>query len=77
MAGLLERLAGMTRCAYLSDLRQLDKAALAGALRRIPARAYSVKEWMDAAHYLAGLERPFDSPAAVRSALLEYLILPL
>lgn len=73
MSGLLERLARMTRCAYLSDLCQLDKTALAGALQRIPARDYSVTEWTDAAQYLVGLERPFDSHDAVRAALLDCL----
>ena len=73
MAGLLERLARMTRCAYLSDLRHLSKRELFGAIEKIEARDYSVTERTVAAQYLVGGERPFDYHDAVRAALLDCL----
>lgn len=64
---LLERLACLSHCGYLSDLRYLDRPcpSVVKALRAIPAMDYTCQCWQEALYYLTGHTMPVltDSPA--------------
>lgn len=53
---LLERLAYLSNCCYLSDLRYLDCPCppVVKALRAIPAREYTCQCWQEVLYYLTG-----------------------
>lgn len=64
---LLERLACLSHCSYLSDLRYLDCPCppVVKALRAIPAMDYTCQCWQEALYYLTGhtMSALTDSPA--------------
>ena len=69
---LLDELARRMGCEYLSDLRFLDalaRQALGCALKALPSRYASLREWNDALAYLSG-EPPEPTAADARARLL-------
>lgn len=74
-APLLETLARRMDCAYLSDLKYLDRRrrkVLAELLRKTAASRASCAEWNDALAYLGG-EGACANAESARRALLELL----
>lgn len=77
--GLLEDLARMTGCEYLSDLQFLRRDSLGRLLRCIPTERYPAEQWLDAEQYLGrgrsapGKSAGAEKPAAIRGRLLEQL----
>lgn len=72
---LLDYLAWQTGCEYLSDLHALtpaQRARLRRAVEALPPDAACLREWNDAAAYIADSE-PGGSPAQSRQALLAWL----
>ena len=72
---LLERLAHVCGCVYLSDLRglRLTRARADAALDKIPPGRYPLAQWREAASYVAGTRCiPEDEPSA-RTSLAEAL----
>lgn len=71
---LLEYLAYVTGCAYLSDLRALPPFSrkLRQALNAIPAQEFSDHQWQEALGYLTGIHLEADG-ATCRQQLLDYL----
>ena len=75
--GLLDTLASIIGCTYLSDLRFWPwKLGIETVLRAIPAGAYTVEEWADAVHYLTGHQRAFASAELAKQYLIFYLADP-
>ena len=75
---LLDELARQMGCEYLSDLRFLDalaRQALGCALKALPSRYASLREWNDALAYLTG-EPPQSTADAARALLVERLTHP-
>lgn len=71
---LLEQLADLTGCAYLSDLRALPSFSkkLRQALNAIPVQNFSDHQWQEALDYLTGIHLDADGPTC-RQQLLAYL----
>lgn len=71
---LLEYLAYMTGCAYLSDLRALPPFSkqLRQALYAIPAQEFPDHQWQEALDYLTGIHLEADGPTC-RQHLLDCL----
>ena len=70
---LLDALAMMSRCMYLSDLRnlsQFDRTRLARKLETLPSDAASLDEWNDALEYLAKDYSPRTRAEEARAALI-------
>ena len=67
---LLDQLAAMERCEYLSDLRR--RPSLYDDLLTLPAGAYPAEEWRDALEYLAGTALPAGTAEECRARLLEH-----
>ena len=73
-AKLLEKLALQVGCAYLSDLHAPQWAAqLLEALRATPAGAAELEEWKEAAQYITGEQKSFDSSQGALEFLVQYL----
>lgn len=61
--GLLDDLAQLAHCAYLSDLRLAAASwQVALAVRRLEPERYPLAEWTAAAAYLTGRQHDFASP---------------
>ncbi len=76
---LLELLAVLMDCDFLSDLRFLDstqRAALAEKLKRIPARVSNLHDWNDALQYLTGDSVTRATAEEARAALIAGLTAP-
>lgn len=70
---LLERLAELAGCRYVSDLRFLKcRVPLGEAIRLIPVEDYPAQAWQDALYYLSEMARPHADGAECRRLLLEY-----
>ena len=72
---LLEKLAELAGCNYLSDLRCAlsFRYSLFFALPQILAEDYSVKEWNDAVGYILGTRTSFSSAREAYGFLLHAL----
>lgn len=70
---LLEHLAALTGCVYLSDLRMLPPLSpkLCLALATTPAQDFSAKQWQEALSYLTGIDLNEDA-SSCRQRLLQY-----
>ena len=72
---ILEHLARLMGCEYLSDLKYLDKRSrtvLAGLVEKLDPEQATVEEWNDALAYLTGQD-PMPDAARARQALIEGL----
>ena len=72
---LIDYLAQKTRCAYISDLRELKgitKFDLIDAVARIPEEAYSMDDWNDALMYISNREARYSLFTA-KEEILEFL----
>lgn len=70
---LLNDLKKYIGCPYLSDLYADEYRAL--AIRRtadLPAEAYPLKQWVDAAIYLTGRREPFERVEQVKAFFAQY-----
>ena len=75
MLSLVDYLAYMTHCEYVSDLKFMDDARrrhVCRALERIPVETYPLKEWNDALSYVAK-RPPQTTSAKARAELMEFL----
>lgn len=75
---LLDLMSMQMGCAYLSDLRSLDKerrAILAHRLERMEAREEDLRDWNDALKYLANAP-PEQTAQAAKERLVEDLNRP-
>ena len=71
---LLDDLAELSGCDFLSDLRRPNAhAAMKRALLRLPAENYSAEEWAEALSYLADLQGAEGTAQELRKMLLERL----
>ena len=70
---LLEELAGQLGYVYLSDLHRTGSWELRNCLRDVPAEAYSLREWNDAAQYLTGDKINASARTEAKRLLLEAL----
>ena len=69
---LLEQLAALSGCKYLSDLHyRLDERDLNYALRRCPAEDYPLSQWLEAVSYLTGEKAAFATGEQARAFLLK------
>ncbi len=69
---LLDVLARQADCAYLSELRNPKVYPLvADALKRIDPEEYGVREWEEAAYYIAGERISAQDGTQARKNLLE------
>ena len=69
---LLEALAELAGCDYLTDLRNPRfLPAVRGALEQIPAEAYAAAQWREAACYLSCPRLMNESAVKIRRGLLE------
>lgn len=66
---LLDQLAAMEGCDYLSDLHR--RPGLYDDLLRLPAGDFPVEEWRDALCYLTGEPLPEGTAETCRERLLE------
>lgn len=71
--GLLDHMAEQTGSLYLSDLRYMEQRRLCACLQELPAEAYSLWEWTDAAQYLTGVGKCFSSRSEAKDFLLHTL----
>lgn len=70
---LLEYLARVINCEYLSDLRcRAPVAAVGEALRTIPVQRFPAEQWQEAASYLIGPGCAGLDGGACRQRLLEH-----
>lgn len=72
---LLERLAFLSHCGYLSDLRYLAPPCppVVKALRAIPAGDYNCPCWQEVLYYLTGHTMPvLTDSLACRQYLIDY-----
>lgn len=79
-AELVEILAWKSGLMYMSDLtflrdreRRMDRSQVLHTLRGIPTEQYPLKDWNDAAAYVAGQGMAFETAEAARAFLLHYL----
>lgn len=73
---LLEAMAILTGCEYLSDLHYIDKLQrrrLAQKLEMVDAKNTDLFEWNDALEYLTGQKTPQPSAEQAKSALIAAL----
>ena len=72
--GLLDELWDRVGCPYLSDLKNsVYTHAIRHALDALPPGAYTLRDWEDAAQYLAGQKVDCPSAETARRYLLEHL----
>ena len=72
---LLARIAALSRCVYLSDLRFLPVPCptMRAVLHTVPAEAYTPRCWQAAVSYLTGRPAPPTAGSSTcRRMLLEY-----
>ena len=70
---LLEYLASLVNCEYISDLRcRVPVAAVGRALRSIPAGDFPEKQWRETASYLTGENCAGENRENCRQKLLDY-----
>lgn len=72
---LLEILAELTGCQYLSDLRFLNAAQkdlLARVVKSLSAAGFSLAEWNDAACYITGAPHSYQMPQAAAAAITRH-----
>lgn len=75
LLSLVDYLAYMTHCEYVSDLHFMDdirKWRAYHALEQLPAEAYSLKEWNDALCYMT-VNEPQSTAAQARTELMDAL----
>ncbi len=74
--GLLEYLSFQAGCMYLSDLHQpMYRLYIRHALRGLSAELFSLKDWNDAAVYITGQDRSFDTKEQAQQFLLDSISL--
>lgn len=74
--GLLEKIADIMQCTYISDLRgrlSLDHEQLQ-FLNELRAETYALSEWQEAVRYITGNLDSFNSAAEGKNILLDYYI---
>ena len=72
---LLDHLANLVNCEYISDLRyRVSAAAMGCALRSIPAEAFPSEQWCETASYLMGKDCVPEDRADCRQQLLAYYL---
>ena len=72
---LLDHLANLVNCEYISDLRyRVSAAAMGCALRSIPAEAFPSEQWCETASYLMGKNCVPEDRADCRQQLLAYYL---
>ena len=73
--GLLEYLASVAGCSFLSDLHSVNQSQrdiLAALIRTIHPQEYSLRQWNDALEYLAQ-KKPLAASPEARAAILQHL----
>lgn len=76
VVSLLEYLSLKVNCMYLSDLRYLRPAEfckLVRVVQKLPADAFSVREWQDAMEYLFGIRKTGENAEELKAAMLQAL----
>lgn len=71
---LLEHLASLTHCVYLSDLRQPAlRTALVQAVTQTPATDFPASQWRETLQYLSHCPSPDADSEQLRALLLRHL----
>ncbi len=71
---LLDDLAGLANCLYLSELRRPEiRIRLGELISRLEEKEYSLKEWEDAVHYLTTCSIRFETVSQARHFFLSSL----
>lgn len=68
--GLIDQLAELAGCEYLSDLKRPELSLNVNcAVSMLSSEDFSLKEWNDAAYYIAKTTRPFRNIQEVKGFL--------
>ena len=68
--GLLDQLAELAGCEYLSDLRQPELSSnVSCAVSMLNPEDFSLKEWIDAAYYIAKTTHSFGNAEEIKAFL--------
>ena len=71
---LLDELAGMTGCLYLSDLRlKMKDTRFLRILEQIVPEEYTIEDWNDTVHYLCGRKATFQTKEEALACLIDFV----
>ncbi|WP_130861581.1 hypothetical protein [Bacilliculturomica massiliensis] len=71
---LLDELAGITGCIYLSDLRQkMREKRFLLILEQIVPEEYTIEDWNDTVHYLCGRKVEFQKKEDALACLCDFV----